>query len=102
MTPDQDINVYRTAFAALKGINPVLAREFLQRTGSEQNFFSATERQLSAVMGFSNRISMTATGASCLRKRAGKPGSSPPPESERSISRTRIIRNVLTTWRMLP
>ena len=56
MTPDQDINVYRTAFASLKGINPVLAREFLQRTGSEQNFFSATERQLSAVMGFSNRI----------------------------------------------
>lgn len=56
MTSDQDINVYRTAFASLKGINPVLAREFLQRTGSEQNFFSATERQLSAVMGFSNRI----------------------------------------------
>lgn len=48
--------IYRIAFASLKGINPTLARELLAHTGSEQEFFRATDRQLSSMMGFSNRI----------------------------------------------
>lgn len=46
----------RIAFASLRGINPTLARDMLARIGSESEFFAASERQLSAVMGFSNRI----------------------------------------------
>lgn len=53
---DTDTLIHRIAFASLKGINPVLAREFLARAGSEKNFFAASERQLGSMMGFGNRI----------------------------------------------
>lgn len=43
--------VYRMAFAALRGINFVLAEEFLLRLGTEQAFFEASERSLSALNG---------------------------------------------------
>ena len=46
----------RIAFSQLRGINQMLAREILARIGSEEAFFEATDRQLAAVMGFSNRI----------------------------------------------
>lgn len=48
--------VYRIAFASLKGINRTLAQEILSRIGDEEMFFSATERQLSSVLGFNNRL----------------------------------------------
>ena len=43
--------VYRMAFASLRGMNFVLAREFLSRLGSEQAFFEATESSLSVMNG---------------------------------------------------
>lgn len=46
----------RIAFSQLRGINQMLALEILARIGSEEAFFEATDRQLAAVMGFSNRI----------------------------------------------
>lgn len=48
--------IHQIAFASLRGMNPTLARELLSRIGSEEAFFSATERQLSSLMGFTNRI----------------------------------------------
>ncbi len=53
---DTDRLVHRIAFSSLKGITPPLAHEFIARTGSEENFFKATERQLGALMGFSNKL----------------------------------------------
>ena len=53
---DRDRLVYRIAFSQLKGINQMLASEILSRIGSEEEFFKAADRQLAAVMGFSNRI----------------------------------------------
>ncbi len=47
---------YRIAFASLRGITRTLAGELLARIGSEEAFFSATERQLACVMGFNNRL----------------------------------------------
>lgn len=47
---------YHIAFASLRGITRTLATEFIARTGSEENFFSATERQLASVMGFNNKL----------------------------------------------
>lgn len=46
----------KMAFASVKGINRVLAIEILNRIGSEMAFFEASERQLSTVMGFGNKI----------------------------------------------
>lgn len=46
----------RIAFSQLRGINLMLAEEILARIGSEEAFFEASDRQLAAVMGFSNRI----------------------------------------------
>lgn len=50
MTPPDDL-AYRMAFASLRGINFVLAREFLSRLGSEQAFFEASEQTLSSLNG---------------------------------------------------
>ncbi len=47
---------YRIAFASLRGMTRTLAGELLARIGSEEAFFSATERQLACVMGFNNRL----------------------------------------------
>ncbi len=53
--PDTSIP-HRIAFASLRGITSALADQILARIGSEEAFFAATERQLSAMMGFSNKI----------------------------------------------
>ncbi|MCM1293237.1 MAG: DNA-processing protein DprA [Bacteroides sp.] len=53
-TPD-DLK-YKIAFASLRGINPLVGGEYLARVGDERCFFEATQRQLSAMMGFSNRL----------------------------------------------
>lgn len=43
--------LYRIAFASLRGINYVLAGEFLKRLGSEKAFFEASERSLESLTG---------------------------------------------------
>lgn len=53
---NHDRLTYRVAFGSLKGVNPTLAAEFLARCGTEEAFFSASSRQLSAMMGFNNRV----------------------------------------------
>ncbi|MCM1504070.1 MAG: DNA-processing protein DprA [Muribaculum sp.] len=40
------IDIYRIAFASLRGITRQLAGEILARAGSEQNFFEASEQEL--------------------------------------------------------
>ena len=49
-------DIYKIAFASLRGITRRLAEDMLARIGDEKAFFSATERQLAAVMGCSNRL----------------------------------------------
>ncbi len=51
-----DALIYKMAFASLRGINRTMAGELLSRTGGEQAFFELSERQLGAMMGFSNRL----------------------------------------------
>lgn len=46
----------RIAFSSLRSLSPDLAAAILERVGSEEAFFSLSESQLSAVMGFSNRL----------------------------------------------
>lgn len=48
--------IARIAFASLRGINRALGLEILARIQSEEAFFEATERQLSSIMGFNNKI----------------------------------------------
>lgn len=48
--------VYHIAFGSLRGITRTLATEILARIGSEETFFTATERQLASVMGFNNKL----------------------------------------------
>lgn len=52
----EDSLVYRIAFASLRGINRVMAEQLLAHFGDERNFFEATERQLSSVMGLKSRL----------------------------------------------
>lgn len=59
---------YRIAFASLRGMNHALASEILGRVGSEQVFFDSTERQLSALMGFCNRLFDAAYRSGLLEK----------------------------------
>lgn len=46
----------RIAFASLRGLTPALASEVLDRTGGEEQFFAMSQSQLSAILGFSNRL----------------------------------------------
>ncbi|MCM1483150.1 MAG: DNA-processing protein DprA [Muribaculaceae bacterium] len=48
--------VYRMAFALLRGMTPLMARELLARVGSEEAFFCATEQALGAMTGLRNRM----------------------------------------------
>lgn len=48
--------VYRIAFASLKGIKAAIARELLARVGSEENFFTATDGALTAILGRRSKI----------------------------------------------
>lgn len=59
---------YRMAFASLKGLNAVLATEVLRRVGSERDFFQLTERQLSTILGFNNRLLCDAYRAAALEQ----------------------------------
>ena len=48
--------LHRIAFASLRGLTPALANAILARTGSEEQFFAMTGEQLSATLGFRNRL----------------------------------------------
>ncbi|QCD38859.1 MULTISPECIES: DNA-processing protein DprA [Duncaniella] len=48
--------VSQIAFSSLRSLSPELADAILDRTGSEEAFFRLSESQLSAVMGFANRL----------------------------------------------
>lgn len=48
--------VSKIAFSSLRSLSPELAGALLDRVGSEEAFFNLSESQLSAVMGFSNRL----------------------------------------------
>lgn len=56
MLEDYDNLVYRIAFASLKGVKVSIARELLARVGSEENFFTATDGALTAVIGRRSKI----------------------------------------------
>lgn len=51
MTTDPDRLIYQIAFSSLRGINFVLAEEFLMRLGSEKEFFDAREQSLMSLTG---------------------------------------------------
>ncbi len=51
-----DLLTYRIAIASLRGLTPALAGSILARIGSEQEFFVLTPEQLSAALGFRNRL----------------------------------------------
>lgn len=57
---------YRIAFSSLRSLTPALAATVLDRVGSEENFFALTESQLSAAMGFTNRLFRSSTRAEAL------------------------------------
>ena len=57
---------YRIAFASLRSLTPALATSILDRAGSEENFFEFSESQLSAMMGFSNRLFKSSTRSEAL------------------------------------
>ena len=59
---------YRIAFSSLRSLTPSLAGTILDRVGSEENFFAFTESQLSAVMGFSNRLFTSSVRGEALEK----------------------------------
>lgn len=63
-----DSLTHRIAFASLRGINRLMALEILNRIGSEQAFFEASESQLAAMMGFTNRLFDHSYRASLLEK----------------------------------
>ncbi len=50
------LDYHKIAFASLRGMTRRLADDILSRIGDENNFFNASERQLSAVMGCKSRI----------------------------------------------
>lgn len=50
------VDVYRLAFASLRGITRRLAQEILGRIGSEQNFFEASEQELTHRMSCRNSL----------------------------------------------
>ncbi|MDE6061833.1 MAG: hypothetical protein K2G00_03625, partial [Duncaniella sp.] len=61
-----DLLTYRIAFSSLRSLTPALATSILDRVGSEENFFALTESQLSAAMGFTNRLFKPSTRADAL------------------------------------
>lgn len=67
-----DSLTYRIAFSSLRSLTPPLAATILERVGSEENFFAFTESQLSAVMGFSNRLFSSSVRGEALDKARGE------------------------------
>ncbi len=62
------VDVYRLAFASLRGITRRLAQEILSRTGSEQNFFEASEQELMHRMSCRNSLFGSAYRQELLEK----------------------------------
>lgn len=63
---------YRIAFSSLRSLTPALATSILDRVGSEENFFAFSESQLSAMMGFSNRLFKSSLRADALSSAAAE------------------------------
>lgn len=68
MNDCDDRLLYRVAFSALRSLTPALATNILERAGSEREFFTLSERQLSAMMGFGNRLFGAAARSEALRQ----------------------------------
>ena len=56
MNVEDDRLLYRIAFASLRGMNVTVAREWLQRIGTEREFFQYGQRELSALYGVSHGL----------------------------------------------
>lgn len=56
MTDSDRLRQYRIALSKLHGMTAKLAGEFIARVGSEERFFSLTESQLGATMGFRSKL----------------------------------------------
>lgn len=61
-------NIYKIAFALIKGNKPMMAREILTRVGSEEAFFTLGERRLSSILGFEGKILADAYRGEVLEK----------------------------------
>lgn len=61
-----ELLTYRIAFSSLRSLTPALATSILDRIGSEENFFAFSESQLSAAMGFNNRLFKSSTRTEAL------------------------------------
>lgn len=53
---DFQTDIHRIALAMTRGLLPSLALQLVERTGSVANFFNMSESELSALLGFRNRI----------------------------------------------
>lgn len=62
------VDVYRMAFASLRGITRRLAQEILSRIGSERNFFEASEQELTLRMACRNSLFAADYRAGLLEK----------------------------------
>lgn len=60
--------LYRIAFSSLRSLTPALAGSILERVGSEESFFALSESQLSAIMGFKNRLFTASVRAEALEE----------------------------------
>lgn len=60
--------IHRIAFSSLRSLTPALAGSILERVGSEESFFALSESQLSAIMGFKNRLFTSSVRAEALEQ----------------------------------
>lgn len=70
------LDIYRLAFARVKGLRPDIAREILSRTGSEEAFMTLSEGQLRAMLGFDGKFSAMPTATAFWRMPGAKANSS--------------------------
>lgn len=61
-------DIYKIAFSSLRGMTRRLGEDILARIGDEKTFFTIPERQLSAVMGCSNRLFAESYRSALLEK----------------------------------
>jgi len=70
MTDSRRLTQCRIAFSKLHGMTAGLAREFIARTGDEERFFSLTESQLGAAMGFGSKLFSDSVRRECMDEAA--------------------------------
>lgn len=59
---------YQIAFSSFRSLHPALAATIIGRAGSEENFFRLPESQLSAMMGFRNKLFSVSVRNEALRQ----------------------------------